>query len=164
MRCFHQCGDAGTVVNTKFPFQRDTGLTHSLVQHHGSIRVGNGAVKGPRRNPEDVSAAVQPNDVKRLVPDQIHEVKGPASTDSQKIVFLMGVEIKLPGTGFGVIRWTHSGAGVDHKIPCIRRINGDVEKTDRWGVAKTLIGEQFVHGRLAGSGPEIWTGCTRIEA
>ena len=154
MRFLHQCGDVRTVVNTKFFHQRDPCFAHRLVQHNGSIRIGNGAVKSPRGNPEDISAAVQPDTMKWLLPGRIHEIKGTPPADRQQIVFLMGMHIKLPGTGFEVIWWTHGGACVNHKIPRIRRLNGDVEKTNRWGVAKTLIGEQFEHGRQAGQDPK----------
>ena len=98
--CSHQRWDAGTVVNTEFALQRYSWLTHGLIQHHRSIGIGNGAVKGAGRNPEDVPTTVQTNNVKWLLPGQVHELKSAASADRQQIVFLMGMQIKLPGTGF----------------------------------------------------------------
>ena len=45
----------------------------------------------------DVATALQSHDVERLIPGEVDEKKGTSTAGRQQIVFLMGVEIELPG-------------------------------------------------------------------
>ena len=81
-----------------------------------------------RWNAEDVSTAFQPHDMERLFPSQVDQIKGTATASGEEIVFLMGMQVKLPRTGIRIVRRTHGGAGVNDQITSVRCINRHIEK------------------------------------
>jgi len=52
----------------------------------------------------------------------------------------MGVEIKLPGARVGLIRWTNGRSAMDDQIPRVGVVDGDIEETNRRGIAELLVG------------------------
>ena len=98
-----------------------------------------------RWNAQDVAATVETHDVERLIPGQVDEVERSPTTGGQKIVFLVRMEIELPGPAVGIIGWTGGRATVDHQIAGIGGVHRNVEKTHRWCVAEAFVGQQFKH-------------------
>ena len=86
-------------------------------------------MESARRDAKDVTTALEPNDVERLFPGQIHQEEGSAATGCQQIVFLMRMQIELPCSALRVVGGRHSRAAVNHQVARVRGVHGDVEKT-----------------------------------
>ena len=102
-------------------------------------------MKGSGRNAQDVTTALQSNDMERLIPGKVDEKKGPTATGRQQIVFLMRMQIELPGTTGRIVGGADRRAAVDHQIARVRGVHSDVEETNRWCVAEALVSQQFKH-------------------
>ena len=102
-------------------------------------------MEGSGRNAKDVSSAVQANDVERIGPGQIHQIKRSATTCSQKIVLLVRVKIKLPGSGLGVIGGTDSRPGMHNKVSGIGCFDRHIKESDGRSVPETLAWQTFKH-------------------
>ena len=84
----HQGRDLGAVVDAEFPHQRSTLLTNRLVQNDGTIGIGDRTMECARRDAKDVTTTLEPNDVERLFPGQVHQKEGSAATGREQIVFI----------------------------------------------------------------------------
>ena len=70
--------------------------------------------------------------------------------ESQQVVLLVGVQIKLPGARLLLVRGANGRAGVDHQVAGIRCGDGDVKKAHRRGISELLVGDQLKHRRRLG--------------
>ena len=99
----HQRWNLSTVVNPKFPHQGNTLLTNSLIQNDRAVRIRNRPVEGAGGNAKNVASTLQPNDMERLFPGQVHQEEGSAATGREQIVFLIGMQIELPGSALRIV-------------------------------------------------------------
>ena len=89
--------NACTVVDAEFLHQRHPLLPDRLVENHRTVGIRHRPVKRAGWNTQDVAATVETHDVERLIPGQVDEVERSPTTGGQKIVFLVRMEIELPG-------------------------------------------------------------------
>ena len=73
-------------------------------------------MEGSGGNPKNIPTAIEANNVERNGPGEIHQIEGATSAGCKQIVFLVGMKIKLLGSGFGVVGRAHGGPGVHNEI------------------------------------------------
>ncbi len=97
-------------------------------------------MEGARRNFEDVAVGIKTNDMKRVYPAKVDEIKGTATGDSQEVIFLVGMQIKLP-VPFGGVVGAGGRAIVKHQVAGIRVRDRDVEEANTGRVAEFMKGD-----------------------
>lgn len=95
-----------------------------------------------------------------VIPGEVDEVEGAATADSQQVIFLVGMEIKLPKVLIVVV-----GAGgrafVINQIPRVGAIHGDIKKADLGGITELAIVDQVKHDGyflMAADGAKLMRG------
>ena len=110
---------------------------NGLVDDQRAFWVGFGAVEGARGEPENVSVGVQADDVVRVRPFEVDEVKGAPAGECEEVVLLARMKIKLPTGIFGIVG-ANGRPFVKNQVASVGVLNGDVEKLDAGRVSKLL--------------------------
>ena len=150
--------DTTTVIDTKLTGQRCSLFTNRLIENNWSIQIRDGSMKCFRRNTKDVTSCSKTNDMERLIPSEINQIKCTSATCGKEIILLMGTQIKLPIFCFRIIRRADCWPAMNHEITCIWRVNGDVKKTHCWCISKPFIRDQLKHVPMEflSSQPSFW--------
>ena len=120
--------DTTTVIDTKLTSQRCSLFTNRLIKNNWSIQIRDGSMKCSRGDTKDVTSYSKTNNMERLIPREINEIKCTSSTCSKEIIFLVRMQIKLPNSCFPIIRRANCWPAMNYEITRIWRVNGDIKK------------------------------------
>ena len=120
--------DTTTVIDTKLTGQRCSLFTNRLIENNWSIQIRDGSMKRSRRDTKDVTSCSKTNDMKRLIPSEINQIKCTCGSCSKEIILLIGMQLKPPISCFHIIRRADCWLAMNHEITCIWRVNGEVKK------------------------------------